>query len=69
MDQKAMPPVTERRCTLCGETKPLSQFYFYEGRHLSRCKRCESEKSKARYHNRKQSEGTREGRGQDKRAT
>jgi hypothetical protein len=57
---------TMKRCTLCGETKPLSQFYFYEGRHLSRCKRCESEKSKARYHSRKQGEGIAKGLGQIK---
>lgn len=46
---------TEKRCCGCGETLPIEKFYQYDdlekGRYYSsRCKKCQSEFNRVRYH-------------------
>lgn len=39
----------DRKCTICQEIKPISDFYFLKDRPMSFCKECQKEKERKRY--------------------
>lgn len=57
-----------KKCTKCGEVKPLGDYYLQNGRHMAQCKECKKAAARARFEEKREEviEKNREYRGRNK---